>query len=186
MPINEIKRHGKHDLLNALAVLALSDAINLPREIALQAIKQFPGLSHRCQLVKTTNHVRWINDSKATNVGAAVAAIESLTDCKNIILIAGGVGKSADFLPLRPAIKKHVKSLLLIGEAAQQIASCCQGAAPIMYFDSLSNAVAYAKNIAKPYDNVLLSPACASFDMFDNFEHRGETFINLVKNNESR
>jgi len=180
---NQLKLQGRHHLQNALAALALGDAAGLSRQAMCEILKTFSGLKHRCQLVAKIEDVEWYNDSKATNVGATVAALNGLdNDChKNLILIAGGLGKDADFSPLREVISKHAKSLILIGRDAQRIAEICDDDIEIFHEASLADAVKSAKHIAKAGDKVLLSPACASFDMFDNFEARGDQFIQLVE-----
>jgi len=140
-------------------------------------------LPHRCQFIRERNGTGWYNDSKGTNVGATSAAIVGLGSEINgkLILIAGGVGKNADFSPLLPVIEKYVRHVVLIGEAAPILASVIGKRVPISYTNSLEKAVSIADSLAKPNDCVLLSPACASFDMFQNYAHRGDVFMELVK-----
>lgn len=179
---DELPILGKHYQANALAALALGHGFGLKMEPMLAVLKSFKGLAHRCQLVRELNGVYWYNDSKGTNVGATIAAIEGLGAViqGKLILIAGGVGKNADFSLLLPAIKKYVKSVVLIGEAAPILANVIATHAPIQFANTLSDAVSIAHDHATQGDSVLLSPACASFDMFKNFEHRGDVFIQAV------
>ena len=174
---------GRHNQQNALAALALGDAVGLPMNAMLDALKQFTGLPHRCQWLANINGVSWFNDSKATNVGAAVAAINGLgADLSGkIILIAGGDGKGGDFSDLRAPIARHVSHLVLIGCDAAMIADSAQGATEIHRMETLESAVQQSRQLAKSGDAVLLAPACASFDMFSSFEKRGECFAALVK-----
>jgi UDP-N-acetylmuramoylalanine--D-glutamate ligase len=174
-----LKIRGKHNLANALAALALGQSIGLPVPAMLEALKQFPGLPHRTQWVADLNGVSWYNDSKGTNVGATLAAIEGLPG--KHVLIAGGQGKGADFSLLAEAAKQRCRALVLIGEDADKIASAIEGAVPVEYADTMESAVKLAAGLAQKGDNVLLSPACASFDMYQGFEQRGETFIQAVR-----
>lgn len=173
---------GRHYHANALAALAIGHAYGLPFDAMLKALMAFKGLPHRCQLVRTLNDVTWYNDSKGTNVGATIAAIEGLgTEITGkLILIAGGLGKNADFSPLNRAIEKYVREVILIGEAAPILAKVLNGRVEKHFAGSMAEAVKVANHIAKPGDSVLLSPACASWDMFKNFEHRGDVFTEIV------
>lgn len=183
LPIKELPILGRHYQANALAALAIGYGYGLAFDPMLQTLCEFKGLPHRCQLVRERNDVRWYNDSKGTNVGATLAAIEGLGSeiQGKIILIAGGVGKNADFTPLVPAIEKYVKNVVLIGEAAPLLAELMNGRVDIQFAKTLSEAVTLADEVAVSGDSVLLSPACASFDMFKNFEHRGTVFNELVE-----
>lgn len=183
LPVNELPVIGRHYQANALAALALGHSYGLPKDAMLETLRRFTGLPHRCQLVRELLGVHWYNDSKGTNIGATLAALEGLGSEINgkIVLIAGGVGKNADFTELNPAIKKYVKALVLIGEAAQDIAKAVGDIAPVCFAKSMEEAVMQAKQLAEPKDCVLLSPACASYDMFKNFEHRGDVFSEVVK-----
>jgi UDP-N-acetylmuramoylalanine--D-glutamate ligase len=138
----------------------------------------YGGLPHRCEVVAEHNGVTWINDSKGTNVGATIAAIKGFK--QRIILIAGGKGKGANFKPLVEVIASSVNFTILIGEDAQLISSGLSSSADHAIVGSLDEAVSVAQSKAQQGDVVLFSPACASFDMFDNFEHRGNVFKNLV------
>jgi UDP-N-acetylmuramoylalanine--D-glutamate ligase len=181
MPVSEMGVQGKHNIENALAALALGSGVGLPLDAMLAAIKEFKGLAHRCQFVTNINGVDFINDSKGTNVGATLTAINSLAaDTKDIVLIVGGVGKGADFKPLVEVAEK-LKAAVLIGKSADQLEVVLSSAIPCVRADSMNDAVEQAAGIATTGDSVLLSPACASFDMFASFEHRGEMFISAVK-----
>jgi UDP-N-acetylmuramoylalanine--D-glutamate ligase len=175
---NTLSVIGTHNQLNALSVMALLHNLSLPIAVFNQAFSAFFGLAHRCQLVTTHNHVSYINDSKATNVGATQAALSSLAEGKNIILIAGGVGKGADFSELKSDLDNSVKQLIAFGQDKAQLALLTPNSAQV---NDLNEAVLLAKHLAVPGDIVLFAPACASFDMFQNFEHRGETFAKIVK-----
>jgi UDP-N-acetylmuramoylalanine--D-glutamate ligase len=183
MPVSDLPILGRHYQANALAALAIGYGYGLPFEPMLQTLIEFKGLPHRCQLVREMDGVLWYNDSKGTNVGATLAAIEGLGSVikGKLILIAGGVGKNADFSPLVPAIEKYVKTVVLIGEAAPVLADVIGDRVEIILSKNMENAVSLAKSVATPGDSVLLSPACASFDMFNNFEHRGDVFAEIVK-----
>lgn len=173
---------GRHYQANALAALALGYGYGLNFDPMLQVLREFKGLPHRCQLVRERLGVRWYNDSKGTNVGATIAAILGLGAeiHGKIILIAGGIGKNADFSTLVPSIEKYVKAVVLIGESAKEIASVLNDRVTTHFAKSMDEAIYISDGIAKEQDSVLLSPACASFDMFKNFEHRGEVFAELV------
>jgi len=183
MPVRALPILGRHYQANALASLAIGYAYGLPMQPMLQTLGQFKGLPHRCQLVRERNGVLWYNDSKGTNVGATLAAIEGLGPeiQGKLILIAGGVGKNADFTSLIPAIIKHVKTVILIGEAAPILAEVIDHHADICFAKDMEDAIGIADATAKSSDSVLLSPACASLDMFKNFEHRGEVFTQFVQ-----
>lgn len=183
LPTHELPILGKHYQANALAGLAIGYAYGLPFDAMLQTLREFKGLRHRCELVREINNVRWYNDSKGTNVGATLAAIEGLGPeiSGKIILIAGGVGKGADFSALAPAIEKYVRHVVLIGEAAPLLAKTFGKLATISFAKDMQEAVEQASKAAQPQDCVLLSPACASFDMFKNFEHRGDVFVSCVE-----
>lgn len=183
LKINELQIKGLHQVSNALAALALGTAIGLPETAMINTLREFQGLEHRCQWVAKIDETNWYNDSKGTNVGASQAAIEGLGQeiQGKIILIAGGLGKDADFTPLQNPVKKYVRTVVLIGKDAPKIEAILKDYTQIIHADSMENAVLLAKQAAQPKDVVLLSPACASFDMFDNFEHRGDEFTKAVK-----
>jgi len=179
MPVRELKIIGNHNIANALAALALGHAAGLPMPAMLQTLREFTGLPHRCQLVADHHGVRFYNDSKGTNVGATIAAIEGLcaTPDDRVVLIAGGVGKGAEFDALAPVLKRCGRAVVLIGEAADAIAAALGESVAQVRAESMETAVAAAAILAKPGDSVLLSPACASFDMFNNYAHRGDVFV---------
>lgn len=182
-PTNKLKIKGLHQIANALAALALGRAVYLPYPAMFKALEEFPGLEHRCQWVREINGINWYNDSKGTNVGATLAAIIGIGKSikGKVVLIAGGLGKDADFSPLQNAVTAYVRTVILIGKDAKLIASALPNNTEIIFADSMHQAVALAAEHAKINDAVLLSPACASFDMFDNFEHRGKVFMEEVK-----
>ena len=175
----ELKIRGEHNFANALAALALGSSIGLPMEAMLDALKEFPGLEHRTQWVAEINGVNWFNDSKGTNVGATLAAIEGLPG--KHVLIAGGQGKGADFSPLREIAAQRLRAVVLLGEDAEKIALALNGVVPVEFATDMEQAVRLAGGLAQQGDNVLLSPACASFDMFRGFAHRGEVFMKAVR-----
>lgn len=178
--VDQLKIKGRHNLQNALAALALGYAIGLPMDSMLEALAEFEGLPHRTQFVAEINGVNWINDSKATNVGAAIAALVGLPG--KHVLIAGGIAKGADFFELSEVIKQHCRAVVLMGQDAAMIAAVVPEEVPVKTVSDMRSAVIAAQAMAQTGDNVLLAPACASFDMFENFEHRGEQFIEAVKN----
>jgi UDP-N-acetylmuramoylalanine--D-glutamate ligase len=181
LPIEQMKIVGMHNIANALAALALGSAMALPMSSMLSAIREYKGLPHRCRLVRQLNGVRWFNDSKATNVGASVAAINGLAGNGKIILIAGGVGKEQDFSELTPSLKASVKAVILMGVDADKIAQVIPAGVEQLQAKDMADAVKIAQEIAIEGDNVLLSPACASFDMFSSYVERGNCFEQAVR-----
>lgn len=182
MPVRELKVRGAHNQANALAALALGHAVGLPFDAMLSSLRTFTGLEHRCQWVRELDGVSYYNDSKATNVGAALAAIDGLgmdMDGK-LVLIAGGDGKGADFSGLRDSVTRYCRAVVLIGRDADLIADALGDAVPQVRAASLDEAIAQCRALAQPGDAVLLSPACASFDMFKNYEERGQLFARAV------
>ncbi len=182
LAVESVLIKGVHNWLNALAACALADAAGIPHQKIIDVLTAFTGLPHRCQWVRTLDDVDWINDSKGTNIGATISAINGIGGSMQgkIVLIAGGQGKGADFSELAQPIADFVRSIVLIGEDADKIEAALADVVPITRATSLDNAVAMAKIQAKPGDVVLLSPACASLDMFRDFNHRGEAFTSLV------
>lgn len=183
MPARELKIRGAHNQSNALAALALGHAVGLPFEPMLQTLREFAGLAHRCQWVRERNGVNFYDDSKATNVGAALAAIEGLgadIDGK-LVLIAGGDGKGADFHDLRGPVAQHCRAVVLLGRDAELVSAAIGNAVPKVRVNTLEEAVEHAADLALPGDAVLLSPACASLDMFKNYEERGRLFAKAVE-----
>ncbi|SDF32308.1 UDP-N-acetylmuramoyl-L-alanine--D-glutamate ligase [Phytopseudomonas seleniipraecipitans] len=183
LPVRELKVRGAHNYSNALAALALGQAVGLPMAAMLDTLKGFTGLPHRCQWVGERAGVSYYDDSKATNVGAALAAIEGLGEdiAGKLVLIAGGDGKGADFSSLRKPVAAQCRTVVLLGRDADKLAAVLGGAVDIVRVDSLQAAVEQAASIAQPGDAVLLSPACASLDMFKNFEERGRLFAQAVE-----
>ena len=178
LAVADLVIRGAHNVANALAALAMGAGLGLPMASMLTALKNFPGLPHRTQWVATHNGLNWYNDSKGTNVGATLAAIDGLPGTH--VLIAGGQGKGADFSALR-TVAKRLRAAVLIGEDADRIEQVLRGAVMVVRAKDMTEAVRLAAEIAQPGDNVLLSPACASFDMFNGFEHRGEVFMQTVR-----
>jgi UDP-N-acetylmuramoylalanine--D-glutamate ligase len=144
-------------------------------------LRRFRGLPHRCQQVAEIAGVSYVNDSKGTNVGATIAALEGMGQGRNIVLIAGGQGKGADFGQLREAVARHCKSLVLLGEDAPKLQAALADSAPVTLAASMADAVAAAADQARAGDVVLLSPACASFDMFSGYANRGDVFRHAVE-----
>lgn len=169
-----VRLQGRHNLANALAAMALADTLGIAPEAMQRALSDFAGLPHRCQVVAHHADVLWVNDSKATNVGATLAALTGQT--RPLVLIAGGEGKGADFSVWRHAVANKVRTLVLIGRDAALIERALANAVPVVHASDMQDAVARAHELARPGDTVLLSPGCASFDMFRNYEHRGEVF----------
>ena len=180
MALREIPLVGLHNVKNVLSAFALVDFLKLPLDSLVSAVKSFKGLDHRMQTVANSNDVVWVNDSKATNIGATASALNSLE--KPVVWIAGGQGKGADFTELKSVSMQNIKHLILIGEDAQKIATALAGVLSISHADGMPDAVAKAAKLAASGDIVLLSPACASFDMFRGFEHRGDEFAQCVAN----
>ena len=176
---SELLIPGRHNLANALAALATGEAAGFPLEPMLRVLRTFPGLPHRSQWVACIGGVDFYNDSKATNPGASLAAIEGLG--RPLVLIAGGDGKDADFSVLAPAVRKHVRAVVLIGRDAGKLAEALDGCAELHRSESMGAAVRQAARLAQAGDAVLLSPACASFDMFEGYEHRGRDFVAAVR-----
>jgi UDP-N-acetylmuramoylalanine--D-glutamate ligase len=179
LALSQLQLPGLHNAANALAALALADALALPRAPCLAALREFSGLAHRTQWVAELGGVRYINDSKGTNVGATLAAVTGMPG--PLIVIAGGEGKGQDFTPLRAAFAGKVRTAVLIGRAAAALGSALQGVCECRYAPSLEAAVDSAARLAAPGDTVLLSPACASLDMFRDYAHRGEAFAAAVQ-----
>ena len=171
---------GLHNAANALAALALCSAIGLPMALLLTALREFKGLPHRVERVAEIGGVTFYDDSKGTNVGATVAALNGMRE--KVVLIAGGDGKGQDFSPLRQAVASHARTVVLIGRDGPQIsAALANVGVPLVDAPDMDEAVALAYRAAQKGDAVLLSPACASFDMFRNYEHRAQVFVAAVK-----
>ncbi len=182
MRANELQIRGKHNVDNALAALALGDAAGIPMDAMIATLKTFRGLRHRCEFVAQKNGVEFYNDSKGTNIGATLAAIQGLARSPaQLIVIAGGEGKGQDFTELKPVLANNTCQLVLIGRDAPVIASAVGDVAPVCFASSMKEAISKAFALANSGDAVLLSPACASFDMFKNYEDRGEKFCAAVQ-----
>jgi UDP-N-acetylmuramoylalanine--D-glutamate ligase len=179
---SELAMPGQHNVANCLAALALGDAVKLPREAMLASMRSYTGLAHRCEWVAELDGVTYINDSKGTNVGATVAAIEGLGPdlSGKILLLAGGVGKGADFSDLVAPLKQHARLAVTYGQDGADIHNVLAGEVPVATTANMSEALQLAKRQAQAGDLILLSPACASFDEFTSFEQRGEVFAQLV------
>ncbi|MCP3871376.1 MAG: UDP-N-acetylmuramoyl-L-alanine--D-glutamate ligase [Gammaproteobacteria bacterium] len=174
---------GRHNHANALAALAIGASLDLPMSGMLESLTRYPGLPHRSQFVAEVDGVRWYNDSKGTNPGACAAALEGLHvpgHGARTVLIAGGDGKGADFSPLAPVVRDTARAVILMGRDAELIAQALENTVPLLQAKGMNEAVQMAAEQALPGDRVLLSPACASFDMFRNYGHRGDVFMATV------
>ena len=176
---------GTHNVANALACLALGEAIGLPLETMLETLKTFKGLEHRCEFVKEVNDVRYYNDSKGTNIGATLAALDGLgaaieAQSGKVAIILGGQGKGQDFTALRDSLTKYAKVAVLIGEDRPIIEKAIEGTTQIIHAETLKQAVELSQQHSQAQDVVLLSPACASFDMFSGYPERGHQFVAIV------
>ena len=182
LSVSQLKIRGKHNYANALAALAIGRSMNLPMPAMLSALQAFAGLEHRCQWLRKLHGVDWYNDSKATNVGAALAAIEGLGagHAGKLLLIAGGDGKGADFSSLTTPVAQYCRAVIVLGRDAERLASALPDTVLIKRVATLDEAVLAAAQLAQAGDSVLLAPACASLDMFKSFEQRGELFAQAV------
>lgn len=179
LPAAQVAIKGRHNLANALAAVALGDALGLPREAMVEALRRFPGLDHRMQWVAESGGVAWINDSKATNIGACIAALEGLAG--RSVLIAGGDGKGADFAPLAEVAQSKIRAAVLMGRDADKLEAVLAPLVPTVRVANMKAAVAAAKGLAQPGDTVLLSPACASLDQYTDYQQRGRVFGEAVR-----
>ena len=180
MPADALRVRGAHNQRNALAALALTQAVGLPMAALLHGLRSYEGEPHRCTLVATVREVEYFDDSKGTNVGATIAALAGLG--RPCVLIAGGDGKGQDFAPLADTVRAHARAVLLIGRDAPALrAALADTGVPLHDCTCLEDAVALAAKLAQPRDAVLLSPACASFDMFRDYVHRAEVFVAAVR-----
>ncbi|MFZ0330217.1 MAG: UDP-N-acetylmuramoyl-L-alanine--D-glutamate ligase [Acinetobacter bohemicus] len=182
---SEMYIQGTHNVANALACLALGEAIGLPLASMLETLKTFKGLEHRCEFVKEVQGVRYYNDSKGTNIGATLAAIDGLGAAiepqqGKVAIILGGQGKGQDFTALRDALSKYAKLAVLIGEDRAVIEQAIAGTTTLLHAASLQEAVELCQQNTQAHDVVLLSPACASFDMFKGYSERGHQFVECV------
>ncbi|HYF57893.1 MAG TPA: UDP-N-acetylmuramoyl-L-alanine--D-glutamate ligase [Burkholderiaceae bacterium] len=180
MPADALRIRGAHNQANALAALALARAVGVPMAAMLHGLRTFEGEPHRCELVAVIRDIEWYDDSKGTNVGATVAALSGLG--KPAVLIAGGDGKGQDFSPLAPAVARHAAAVMLIGRDAPAIRAALEATGvPMHDCATLEDAVSLASRTVRAGQAVLLSPACASFDMFRNYGHRAEVFVGAVR-----
>lgn len=179
MPAAEVPLAGRHNLANTLAAMALAQTMGVSDNDCRTAVRNFKGLRHRTELVAERDGVRWYDDSKGTNVGATIAALNGMST--PVVLIAGGDGKGQDFSELRTAVVGHARAVVLIGRDAPQIERALGSVVPVRHAPDMRAAVIEAKQLAQNGDVVLLSPACASFDMFRNYEHRGDVFRAAVQ-----
>jgi UDP-N-acetylmuramoylalanine--D-glutamate ligase len=180
MPIDELPVAGLHNAANALAALALCDAIGMPESTMLEGLRRFRGLPHRLEKVAEVRGITFYDDSKGTNVGATVAALNGMT--VPVVLIAGGDGKGQNFSPLTRAISTHARAVVLIGRDAPQIEHVLTGSGVrVLHASTLEDAVQAAYSESRTGDAVLLSPACASYDMFTSYVHRAQVFVAAVK-----
>jgi len=178
--VDELAIHGSHNIANALAALALCRAVGVPGAKLAQGLRTFRGLAHRLERVAVRRDVAWYDDSKGTNVGATIAALRGLA--QRTVLILGGDGKGQDFAPLAEPVAQFARRVLLIGRDAALIErALAESGVPLERCATLEGAVARAAQCAQPGDAVLLSPACASFDMFRDYQHRGEVFAGSVR-----
>ena len=181
MPADALRIAGRHNALNALAALALAEAAGAPLAPMLHALREYRGEPHRCEPVAVVSEVEYIDDSKGTNVGATVAAMSGLGAQRRLVLILGGDGKGQDFAPLAGPLARHARAAVLIGrDAARLRAALDASGVPLVDAADMGAAVRAAAAAARPGDAVLLSPACASLDMFDNYRHRGQCFREAV------
>lgn len=176
---SELKVAGLHNVANALAALALAEAIGIPRAVALEALRAFKGLPHRCEFVADLDGVRYYNDSKGTNVGATLAALEGMNG--PIVWLGGGQGKGQDFAPLRKPLAQKGRAAIVYGADAGQLEAALHDVLPLHREADLAASVRRARSIARHGDTVLLSPACASLDQFKNYAERGEIFGRCVR-----
>ena len=181
MSVADMKLHGEHNLLNALAALALGEAVGLELDAMLAVLRQFPGLPHRCQWLGERDGVQFYNDSKGTNTGATVAAVQGLSRRRgDTVLIAGGQGKGADFTSLQ-SVGDRLRGLVVLGEDAALIAAALRSQLDAVAVGDMAGALDAAIAMAEPGDRILLSPACASFDMYSGYQQRGDIFSALVQ-----
>jgi UDP-N-acetylmuramoylalanine--D-glutamate ligase len=179
MPVRSIPLPGSHNVENVLAAVATAILAGAPAECLEESVRNFKGVEHRIEFVAEIDGVRYFNDSKATNVEAAIKSVESFAG--NILMIAGGRDKGSDFGPLKDALRGRVKLLVLIGEAADAIRKSVSNEVDIQSAGTMEEAVALCRRLAGRGDVVLLAPACASFDMFRDYEHRGRVFKEAVR-----
>jgi UDP-N-acetylmuramoylalanine--D-glutamate ligase len=185
MPADALRIRGRHNAMNALAALALTRAIGLPLAPMLYALRDYTGEPHRVELVASLDGIQYYDDSKGTNVGATVAALDGLgAEGRRLVVILGGDGKGQDFAPLVSPVVRHARAVVLIGRDSSLIRDALDSVAnqvPLLEAESLSEAVRRAVSVAQSGDAVVLSPACASLDMFRDYRHRAEVFVDAVR-----
>jgi UDP-N-acetylmuramoylalanine--D-glutamate ligase len=182
MPADALRIRGRHNASNALAALALCSAAGCALGPILFGLREYRGEPHRVESVGILNGVEFFDDSKGTNVGATVAALNGLGEDRKLILLLGGEGKGQDFTPLAAPIARYVRTVVLFGRDATLIRSAIEGSeVPLLNASSMDDAVAQANRAAHAGDAVLLSPACASFDMFKDYAHRAQCFVDAVR-----
>ncbi len=181
MPTHDLALRGRHNLYNSLAAAIAARAMEIRSDVVRQSLTSFEGVPHRLETVRKVNGVAWVNDSKATNVNAVWYALESFPG--HVVLIAGGRDKGNDYGPLKGLVAEKVKGLVALGESGEKVLAELGPHAPqAARAQTMEEAIQYARLMAEPGDTVLLSPACSSFDMFQNYEDRGDTFKRLVQN----
>jgi UDP-N-acetylmuramoylalanine--D-glutamate ligase len=178
-PRSLLRIKGSQNVENAMAAVAVARRMGVPPEAVRQVLASFPGLPHRIEFVAGSGGVAWYNDSKGTNVGAVLKALEGFSE--TVVLVAGGKDKGVDFRPLREPLLRKARGVVLVGEAKERMARELAGTVPLATVSTLAEAVAAAASMARPGDVVVFSPACSSFDMFRNFEERGEAFRAAVR-----
>ena len=181
MPTQELAIQGLHNLYNSMAASISASVLHIKNDVIRRALSDFQAVEHRLEYVRTLDGVRWINDSKATNLDSTITALKSFENNPSIWLILGGRDKGASYEVLLPYLKQHCKRVLTIGESMDKIERELKGEFPLTRCETLARAVSFAAQQAVAGDVVLLSPACASFDQFKSFEERGEVFKELVK-----
>lgn len=183
MPVSELAMLGEHNVTNALAALAMGEIAGFKLDAMLAVLREFGGLEHRCEKILIAQNIVWVNDSKGTNVAATVAALQGLANSitGKWLIILGGVGKNADFTPLIKPVEQYCRAVILIGNERQQLWDLLHAVVPCFMANDLTQVIDIARQQAQNGDGVLLSPACASFDMFDNYVHRGNLFKQNVQ-----
>ncbi|MFO0692629.1 MAG: UDP-N-acetylmuramoyl-L-alanine--D-glutamate ligase [Polyangiales bacterium] len=183
LPVSELGIQGGHNVLNACAAALAARAAGVPTDVIAEVLRTFKGLKHRMVLVRTLDGIRYFDDSKATNVGATVAALDGFASAPGkVVLVAGGVDKGGSYAPVRERMERLGRAVVLIGAAAPLIRNAFEGSPlPLVDATTMEDAVAKCRALAKPGDVVLLAPACASFDMFTSYAHRGDVFTEAVR-----
>lgn len=183
IPADALRIRGRHNAINALSALALASTTGCALGPMLYGLRDYRGEPHRMQSIGTINQIEFFDDSKGTNVGATVAALQGLATDRKVVVILGGEGKGQDFSPLADPVRRHARAVVLIGRDAALIhAALAQCQVLLLEAGSMQDAVAQASAQARAGDAVLMSPACASFDMFDNYQHRAQVFALAVEN----